>query len=84
MNNSINERVLNEAIYIVKSGNTVRELASVFKVSKSTVHKDLHERLIAIDKVLYKKVDSILKYHMNIRHLRGGESTRKKYLNRNN
>lgn len=84
MNNSINERVLNEAIYIVKSGNTVRELASVFKVSKSTVHKDLHERLMAIDKVLYKKVDSILKYHMNIRHLRGGESTRKKYLNRNN
>lgn len=84
MNNSINERVLNEAIYILKTGNTVRELASVFNVSKSTVHKDLHERLLSVDKVLYKKVNSILKYHMNIRHLRGGESTRKKYLNHKN
>lgn len=84
MNISINERVLNEALYIIKTENTVRELAHVFHVSKSTVHKDLHERLLKIDKTIYNKVDSILKYHMNIRHLRGGESTRKKYLNHNN
>ena len=51
------------------------------KVSKSTVHKDLHERLLKIDKEKYKNVEDILKYHIDIRHIRGGESTRKKYLN---
>ena len=64
---------------MIETGSTVREIASIFKVSKSTVHKDLHERLINIDKNLYLKVDKILKYHTNIRHIRGGESTKKKY-----
>lgn len=77
----INERVLKEANYILNTGNTIRELASVFHVSKSTVHKDLHERLLEIDKNKYKLVEEILNYHTNIRHLRGGESTRNKYLN---
>lgn len=84
MNSDINKRVLDEADYIIKTGHTVRELASIFKVSKSTVHKDLHERLEHIDKNRYLCVDEILKYHTNIRHLRGGESTRKKYLNLSN
>lgn len=79
MDNSISVRVINEADYIIETGKTVRELASIFKVSKSTVHKDLHERLLKIDKKRYDKVDEILKYHINIRHLRGGESTKKKY-----
>ena len=77
----INDRVLKEADYIIKTGHTIRELASIFHVSKSTVHKDLHERLFYIDKNKYKKVEDILNYHTNIRHIRGGESTRKKYLN---
>ena len=77
----LNERIINEALYMIETGKTVREIASVFKVSKSTVHKDLHERLINIDKNLYYKVDKILKYHTNVRHIRGGESTKKKYLN---
>lgn len=77
----LSERIINEALYMIKTGSTVREIASIFKVSKSTVHKDLHERLINIDKNLYLKVDKILKYHTNIRHIRGGESTKKKYLN---
>lgn len=81
--NYINERVLNEADYIIKTGKTVREIADIFKVSKSTVHKDLHERLLKIDKKLYTLVESILKYHIDVRHIRGGESTRKKYLNYN-
>lgn len=81
--NYINERVLNEADYIIKTGKTVREIADIFKVSKSTVHKDLHERLLKIDKKLYTLVESILKYHTYVRHIRGGESTRKKYLNYN-
>lgn len=79
--NYINKRVLEEANYIIQTGKTVRELASLFKVSKSTVHKDLHERLLKIDKEKYKNVEDILKYHIDIRHIRGGESTRKKYLN---
>lgn len=66
---------------MIETGKTVREIADVFKVSKSTVHKDLHERLINIDKNLYNEVDKILKYHTDIRHIRGGESTKKKYLN---
>lgn len=77
----LNERIINEALYMIETGKTVREIAQVFKVSKSTVHKDLHERLINVDKNLYLEVDKILKYHTNIRHIRGGESTKKKYLN---
>lgn len=73
-------RVLKEAEYILKTGYTIREIASHFHVSKSTVHKDLHERLPKIDKELFFKVDEVLKYHINIRHIRGGESTKKKYL----
>ena len=73
----INERVLKEADFIIKTGYTIREVATHFNVSKSTVHKDLHERLKKIDQTKYLKVDKILKYHLNIRHIRGGESTKK-------
>lgn len=76
----ISERVKEEANYILKTGYTIREIAKEFSVSKSTVHKDLNERLHKIDLNLYKKVKLILDYHTNIRHIRGGESTRKKYL----
>lgn len=79
MNNNISVRVINEADYIIETGKTVRELANIFKVSKSTVHKDLHDRLHKIDKKKYEEVDKILKYHIDVRHLRGGESTKKKY-----
>lgn len=79
--NYINKRVSEEADYIIETGKTVRELANIFKISKSTVHKDLHERLFKVDKVKYDKVKDILKYHIDIRHIRGGESTRQKYLN---
>ena len=77
---NIEKRVLEEAKYILEIQQTVREIAKIFKVSKSTVHKDLHERLIKIDKKLSLKVDKILKYHIDIRHIRGGESTKQKYL----
>lgn len=78
---NINERVLNETQVILKTGYTIREIAKMFNVSKSTVHKDLHERLLNIDKNKFKEVDRILKYHTDIRHIRGGESTKNKYLN---
>ena len=78
--NAINDRVLKETQVILKNGYTIREIAKIFNVSKSTVHKDLHERLLKIDKNKYKEVKKILKYHMDIRHIRGGQSTKEKYL----
>lgn len=80
MNANIQQRVLKEADRILETGKTVREIALEFKVSKSTVHKDIHERLPKIDRDLFQKVDYIMKYHLDIRHIRGGESTKKKYL----
>ncbi len=79
MENLIHSRVVEEADFIINTGKTVREIAEVFKVSKSTVHKDLHDRLLDIDPNKYSKVADILKYHIDIRHIRGGESTRNKY-----
>lgn len=79
MNSFIIKRVISEANYMLETKETIREIANVFNVSKSTVHKDLHERLYDIDKNLFNKVDEILKYHINIRHIRGGQSTKKKY-----
>lgn len=83
MNKKIMSRVIEEGKYIVETGNTVREMAGVFGISKSTIHKDLRERLLEVDMDLYHKVSSILQYHMDIRHIRGGESTRRKYLEKN-
>ena len=80
MNMLIYHRIKEEAYYILKTGKTVREIADIFHVSKSTVHKDLHERLKDIDGNLHKEVAKILKYHIDARHLRGGESTKLKYL----
>ncbi|MEI3507905.1 MAG: sporulation transcriptional regulator SpoIIID [Bacilli bacterium] len=81
MGNDIVKRVIDEAEYMVETEKTLREIAKVFKVSKSTVHKDLKDRLKIIDKTLYEKTQKILKYHMDIRHIKGGKSTKKKYLN---
>jgi len=81
MNSIILKRVMDEAEYIIKTQKTVREIAKIFNVSKSTVHKDLHDRLFYIDYNTFLRVDEILKYHIEIRHIRGGESTKKKYLN---
>lgn len=82
MSEAIIERVKKETDYIIETEKTIREIAKIFGISKSTVHKDLQERLYFIDKKLHKKVEDILKYHLKIRHIRGGESTRKKYLNK--
>lgn len=79
MNSLIIKRVLDEAKYILETKDTIRQIATIFNVSKSTVHKDLHERLADINIELFEQVDSILKYHIDVRHIRGGQSTRKKY-----
>ena len=80
MNSLILRRVLDEADYMLKTGKTVREIALVFNVSKSTVHKDLHERLLEINLLKFDDVAKILQYHADIRHIRGGEKTKQKYL----
>lgn len=79
MNSLIIKRVIGEANYMLNTKETIRQVAKVFNVSKSTVHKDLHERLLDIDFNLFEQIDSILKYHLDVRHIRGGESTKKKY-----
>ena len=80
MNKNIIKRVLSESEYIINTNSTVREIAKIYNVSKSTVHKDLHDRLLDIDSSLYQEVLKILKYHSFIKHIRGGQSTKRKYL----
>ena len=82
MDKKISNRVIEEANYIISTNDTVRDIAKIFKVSKSTVRKDLHDRLKDINIRLYNEVNNILKYHTYVRHIRGGESTRLKYLNK--
>lgn len=80
MDKYIVERVMNEALYMLENKSTVRDIALIYNVSKSTVHKDLQERLRNIDLDLHEDVDKIFKEHIEVRHIRGGESTKKKYL----
>lgn len=75
-------RVILEAEYIIKHGATVRKTASVFGVGKSTVHKDMTERLEPISKYLYEKVRRVLEVNLSERHIRGGEATKQKYLSK--
>ena len=79
MSYNIKTRVINEANYIIDTNKTVREISKYFKVSKSTVHDDLSKRLKIIDLNLYNEVIKILDYHNEIKHLRGGASTKLKY-----
>ena len=80
MNRYIEARVLDIADYIVETGATVRAAASVFGVSKSTVHKDITERLRQINKVLGEQVAAVLETNKDERHIRGGMATKEKYL----
>ena len=83
MDKRIIDRVILEGEHIIRTGDTVRDMACLFGVSKSTVHKDLKDRLLEIDRNMYEKVMKILKYHPCVRHIRGGESTRRKFLVKN-
>ncbi|APC49725.1 sporulation transcriptional regulator SpoIIID [Virgibacillus halodenitrificans] len=79
MHDYIKERTIRIGKYVVETRKTVRVIAKEFGVSKSTVHKDLSERLPEINPELANQVKEVLEYHKSIRHLRGGEATRKKY-----
>lgn len=83
MNIRIEERALNvgEKFVLQKENNpTVRSIAKELGVSKSTIHKDVSERLKECNLSLYKEVQEILEKNTNERHLRGGEATKIKYL----
>ena len=78
----IEERAIKCAEYIVETGCTVRACSAHFSISKSTVHKDVSERLKYIDRDLYEQVRKVLNQNLNERHIRGGMATREKYISR--
>ena len=75
----IEERAKKCAEYIIATGCTVRACSAHFNVSKSTVHKDVSERLKYIDQHLYERTRDVLSLNLSERHIRGGIATRKKY-----
>ena len=79
MKGNMEERALQLAQYIIENRATVRSAAIKFGVSKSTVHKDLSERLPAFNRPLYLQAKAVLEENKAQRHIRGGIATRKKY-----
>ncbi len=75
----IEERAVKCAEYIVETGCTVRACSAHFSISKSTVHKDVSERLKFIDADLYERTRQVLDLNLSERHIRGGIATREKY-----
>lgn len=82
MKNHIEERAVAVANFIVSSNSTVRETARRFGISKSTVHKDITDRVEKIDPELARSVRKVLEVNKAERHIRGGMATREKYLRR--
>ena len=74
------KRVLEVADHIIDTKDTIRETAKKFNISKSTVHKDLQERLSQIDINKYNVIKKIMDEHIETRHIKGGESTRQLFL----
>lgn len=79
MDGTIEQRACDLAAYIIENGATVRSAAKHFGISKSTVHKDLSQRLPQCNKGLYRQVRSVLELNKAQRHIRGGMATREKY-----
>ena len=79
IDNEIEERVKTLASYIIETGCTVRGAATKFNVSKSTVHKDISERLETINPALWKEAKQVLERNKEERHIRGGMATKIKY-----
>ena len=80
MSKDIIKRVIEITDHIINTKETIRETAKKFNISKSTVHKDLHERLSQIDVTKYNIVKEIMNEHIETRHIKGGESTRQLFL----
>lgn len=82
MKGNIEERACKLAAYIIENGATVRSAARKFGISKSTVHKDITDRVEKIDPELAKSVRRVLEVNKAERHIRGGMATKEKYLHR--
>ena len=80
MREDIENRCISLAKYIVRTGATVRQAAGEFGISKSSVHKDMHERLRRVHPGLFAEVREILDYHHAVRHLRGGAATKERWM----
>ncbi len=82
MQDTIDARACQLAVYMIENRGTVRSAAKAFGISKSTVHKDLSVRLPKLDRILYQQVRSLLDENKSQRHLRGGQATKIKYLSK--
>ncbi|MDE7339520.1 MAG: sporulation transcriptional regulator SpoIIID [Lachnospiraceae bacterium] len=82
MKDYIEERAINIANYIIENNATVRQTARQFGISKSTVHKDVTDRLSQINPTLASEARKVLDINKSERHIRGGLATREKYLHR--
>lgn len=80
MKDYIEERAVEIADYIIENNATVRQTAKQFRISKSTVHKDVTERLIQINPALAGEARKVLDVNKSERHIRGGMATREKYM----
>ena len=83
MKGYIEERAVTIANYIIENNATVRQTAKQFGISKSTVHKDVTERLLIINPALAVKARAVLDLNKSERHIRGGLATKEKYLHQN-
>lgn len=79
MDSTIEQRACDVAVYMIENSATVRSAAKHFGISKSTVHKDLSQRLPQCNKSLYYQVRPVLEQNKAQRHIRGGLATREKY-----
>lgn len=81
MKDYIEERAINIANYIIENNATVRQTARTFGISKSTVHKDVTDRLMQLNPGLAKQARKVLDVNKSERHIRGGMATKEKYMN---
>jgi putative DeoR family transcriptional regulator (stage III sporulation protein D) len=79
MTDTIEQRACSLAVYIIETGATIRATASHFGISKSTVHKDLQQRLPRCNPLLYEQVRKVLDVNKMERHIRGGMATKRMY-----
>ena len=83
MSDTIEDRACALAVYMIETGATVRSAAKYFGISKSTVHKDLSQRLYQYNRTLFEQVRQVLDLNKQQRHIRGGMATRRKYRGEN-
>lgn len=79
MQKEYESRIIKEAEYLLATGSTIRAASKIFGISKSTLHADITYKLKDIDYELFNKIHSLMVYHFSVRHIRGGEATKKKY-----